>query len=113
MFSNIEVRFSNNRGKVLIKCLSSNILAACSKSFSDLLIKVIDVQINVGDFLTSKVKVLINTTMLSKSRTRFKNKKTGYGTILFTIISPGGIYIEQDEVLVTNGCSRSRSRCMW
>lgn len=31
MFSNIEVRFSNNRGKVLIKCLSSNILAACSK----------------------------------------------------------------------------------
>lgn len=31
MFSNIEVRFSNNRGKVLIKCQSSNILAACSK----------------------------------------------------------------------------------
>ena len=31
MFSNIGVRFSNNGGKVLIKCLSSNILAACSK----------------------------------------------------------------------------------
>lgn len=113
MFSNIEVRFSNNRGKVLIKCLSSNILAACSKILLKFTIK--------GDRCSNIRWRFSNIQSESsnkhyhafKIRTRFKNKKTGYGTLLFTIIGPGGIYIEQDEVLVTNGCSRSRSRCMW